>query len=164
MQTVMGRSKQETDVMMSEGSIEQRGRTLSRLLSRAAIELDEACGHGARHTEAVKTTEQTLAHVVEYTHALSVTLAAQEGVGHLMDRISTEDAREVLWWFGDRTHGQQPGSFAEALISATAKADAYNRIRMAQVFPGLVLAVMLVTQERGGMGALVDLIIDRSAE
>lgn len=164
MQTVVGKTKPDTDEMMLKGDSEHRGRMLSRFLFRASNALDDAYGDGAHDPEAVKTIDRTLAHVVEYTHALSVTLAAQETAGHLMDKISTEDAREVLWWFGDRTHGQQPGSFAEALISATAKADAYNRIRMAQVFPGLVLAVMLVTQERGGMGALVDLIIDRSAE
>lgn len=59
--------------------------------------------------------------------------------------------RNVLWQFGDREHGYQPGSFRESLLSAFAKADPHNFHRLEAAFPLIGSAVYLAQSVEGGM-------------
>ncbi|WP_022886410.1 hypothetical protein [Glaciibacter superstes] len=65
--------------------------------------------------------------------------------------VSVEVAQHVLWHFGDRQLGQEPGSFTIRLLRAIAAADQGNKARLRQGFPELVEAFTAVQQESWGM-------------
>ena len=54
--------------------------------------------------------------------------------------ISPQDARHVLWFRGYEG-GYEPGGFTKSLLETITKADAMNKIRLREVFPGLVDAL-----------------------
>jgi hypothetical protein len=59
--------------------------------------------------------------------------------------------RNVLWLFGDREHGYEPGSFRESLLIAFARADPHNFHRLEAAFPLIGSAVNLAKNVEGGM-------------
>jgi hypothetical protein len=65
-----------------------------------------------------------------------------------------ETARNILWYFGDRTLGWQPGSFTESLLRTIQKADAGNRRRLALGFPEEVSMMVQAAEELHGLDAL----------
>jgi hypothetical protein len=48
----------------------------------------------------------------------------------LIRRAPVDDCRHVLWWFGDREYGRQPGHFVEKLLDLAAVADMDNLDRL----------------------------------
>lgn len=65
--------------------------------------------------------------------------------------VSLDAARAVLWFFGDRNLGQEPGGFFSTLIHAITRADLENRGRLALGFPEIVAAVAAVKDEPWGL-------------
>lgn len=65
-----------------------------------------------------------------------------------------EEARNVLWFFGDRELGWEPGGFTEGLISAACRADSGNRARLALGFPGLIAGVVIAKDHEDGLDVL----------
>lgn len=65
--------------------------------------------------------------------------------------MNTNATREVIFIFGGNG-GFQPGSFAESLIGAFAKADSSNFAKLALVFPEYAEAVSVAKTE--GVAAL----------
>lgn len=82
----------------------------------------------------------------------------------LLDRIDEADARHVLWHFGDRDYGIQPGSFIASLITTLTHADLHNRVRLTGAFPGIGLAVGLVVTVEDGAAQLRHLLDERGAQ
>jgi|GEM_PF-3269395 len=62
--------------------------------------------------------------------------------------------QHVLWHFGDRMHGLEPGQFRVRLMLAVAIADQENRAKLRQVFPEIVGAMDEVQYEVGGLERL----------
>jgi len=65
--------------------------------------------------------------------------------------ISREVALHVLWHFGDRNLGQQPGKFTERLLLLIQTADDKNVALLRQVYPEQVEAVMNVATKSWGL-------------
>lgn len=63
--------------------------------------------------------------------------------------------RAVLWFFGDRVNGVQPGDFRQRLMLAVSGADSENRARLRLAFPELVGAMDEVQYEVGGLERLI---------
>lgn len=63
-----------------------------------------------------------------------------------------DQLKHVLWHFGWRQAGQEPGHFEAALLSAIARADAVNRIKLAQGFPEYVALVILLRSDPDALG------------
>ncbi|MEF2979051.1 hypothetical protein [Subtercola sp. YIM 133946] len=81
--------------------------------------------------------------------------------GHqkLVDELEAERsavARHVLWHFGDRAHGQQPGHFLAALMTAYGLADSGNREKLRATFPDYGTAMDSVMNEPDGAQKLVE--------
>lgn len=70
--------------------------------------------------------------------------------------------RAVLWFFGDRINGWEPGSFIASLLVAISRADEDNRARLAGAYPELVEFVGIAQNVVGGMDQLVDALQVRS--
>lgn len=70
-----------------------------------------------------------------------------------MNDPTPTEAREVLFAYGAEG-GQQPGSFAEALITAMMRADAFNLAKLRSAFPGYVTAVGWMTHFHDGADRL----------
>lgn len=64
-------------------------------------------------------------------------------------------SREVLFMFGHTDVGCQPGSFAESLISAFAKADSINFAKLESVFPDYARAVEVLKNDPNGRELLL---------
>lgn len=71
-----------------------------------------------------------------------------------ISQITADDAREVLWFFGHRDVGYEPGSFKSSLISTISKADSYNRFLLMQGFPSTVRAVVIAQDYSWGVDEL----------
>lgn len=67
--------------------------------------------------------------------------------------IPAETARNVLWAFG-RDGGHRPGSFTEALIGLLARADQFNAVKLATVYPAEAAAVALAKYDEDGITKL----------
>ena len=65
--------------------------------------------------------------------------------------VSLVEAKHVLWYFGDRNLGEEPGGFVRRLIDAIAHADQGNREQLAAAFPGYVAAVQASQHEVWGV-------------
>lgn len=76
--------------------------------------------------------------------------AADDAAGH----VQPEHANAVLFHYGPTTGLMEPGSFVQALITAIARADPYNRARLGLGFPGYVAAVRLAEGRMDGMERL----------
>lgn len=68
--------------------------------------------------------------------------------------VTADIAAQVLWHFNAGEFRRRPGSFAGRLIGAIAAADPQNRARLRRVFPGYVLAVEIITQDKDGVRLL----------
>jgi 2-oxo-4-hydroxy-4-carboxy--5-ureidoimidazoline (OHCU) decarboxylase len=58
--------------------------------------------------------------------------------------------QHVLWFFGDRTYGVEPGSFRSRLMLTVSAADLENREALRRAFPELVRAMDFVQHETLG--------------
>jgi hypothetical protein len=65
--------------------------------------------------------------------------------------VSVEVAQHVLWHFGDRELGQEPGSFTTRLLRTIAVADTGNRERLRLAFPEQVEAFVAVQLQSWGL-------------
>lgn len=72
-------------------------------------------------------------------------------------QLSDEVMRHVLWHFGDRRVGVQPGGFIVKLLSAMGAADSLNRAKLAEGFPDYVTAFELVALQPWGLEYLIGL-------
>lgn len=66
-------------------------------------------------------------------------------------KVSLEVARHVLWHFGDRNNGLEPGSFVSRLLVTISAADTDNRDKLALGFPEHVYAMRVVQNEFWGL-------------
>lgn len=69
-----------------------------------------------------------------------------------MDELEVA-CRHLLWVYGEREAGVEPGSFTKALISAWEKADLQNAASLAATFPVLGEAIRVL--QRGSTDGLV---------
>lgn len=65
--------------------------------------------------------------------------------------VPLEVAQHVLWHFGDRNLGVQPGTFTERLMLTISVADTGNRERLRAAFPEYVHAFVAVSRETWGL-------------
>lgn len=68
--------------------------------------------------------------------------------------ITPDIARQVLWYYGDRKLGFEPGGFTHKLIGAAAHADSFNISKLALAFPEIAEAVNLAKNFPEGMDQL----------
>ncbi len=73
-------------------------------------------------------------------------------------QLSEEVTRHVLWHFGDRRNGWEPGGFTTKLLAAMGASDGLNRAKLALGFPEYVTAFDLVTQQPWGLEYLIGLV------
>jgi hypothetical protein len=57
----------------------------------------------------------------------------------MLQEAPVQYCRWVLWFFGDREYGQEPGDFCQKLFEAAAAADPYNGMALAKAFPIVTL-------------------------
>jgi len=72
----------------------------------------------------------------------------------LSDKVTPVIARQVLWVFSDREHGQEPGGFFLSLLDAMCHADPENMARLELGFPGHTEAVLAAKYTTVGMDRL----------
>jgi hypothetical protein len=65
--------------------------------------------------------------------------------------VSLQTAKHVLWYFGDRGLGEEPGGFMRRQIDAIAHADQGNREKLTAAFPEHVAAVQAAQHEVWGV-------------
>lgn len=82
----------------------------------------------------------------------------------MSERVREEDARNVLWFFGDRVNGWEAGSFTSKLMSALGSADSTNTSLLGVVFPGLVAAFSLAKENPNGLDILRDIASGRLSQ
>lgn len=63
---------------------------------------------------------------------------------HAMTSSQIHASRNLLWHYGDRELGWEPGSFTKNLIRALESADTMNRLRLLTVFPDFHPGVMVL--------------------
>lgn len=66
-------------------------------------------------------------------------------------KISLESIRAVLWYFGDRELGQEPGGFVSRLLDAMAHADGDNLVKLANEYQELAFCVEQAKNAEDGM-------------
>lgn len=66
-------------------------------------------------------------------------------------KVSVMVAQHVLWHFGDRELGLEPGHFTQRLLATMSAADSENRAKLAQVFPDVAHAFHSAQQEAWGI-------------
>lgn len=71
--------------------------------------------------------------------------------GGLLTVGEIEAARNVLWYYGDRLVGWEPGGFTGKLIHAMANADTINSYKLMQVYPELMSTVKIAQDVPGGL-------------
>lgn len=81
--------------------------------------------------------------------------------------VAIDDVRHVLWHFGDRNLGEQPGHFIERLLWAASSADADNLAKLREAFPELIDAWTTVARQPWGLDyfrALAKAELDRAEQ
>lgn len=66
-------------------------------------------------------------------------------------KTSVETIRSVLWYFGDRELGQEPGGFVSRLLDAMAHADGLNLVKLANEYQELAFCVEQAKNTDDGM-------------
>lgn len=82
-----------------------------------------------------------------------------EALGLLLDRVEkdmreqvpAEAAEHVLWFFGDRELGREPGGFVSRLLEAMAHADQENLHKLGNEFPAYAFCVDQAKASPDGM-------------
>lgn len=75
----------------------------------------------------------------------------EQAQAELRPRISLESIRAVLWYFGDRELGQEPGGFVSRLLDAMAHADGDNLVKLANEYQELAFCVEQAKQVSDGL-------------
>lgn len=75
--------------------------------------------------------------------------------------ITKQDARHVLYHFGDKKHGLAPGDFEGYLLKAMSHADLGNLTKTVAAFPELGNAFLIAAHMPGGMEFLVAIATER---
>lgn len=73
---------------------------------------------------------------------------------HLTAGVSPDEAVAVLYHYDSPRGLPEPGSFVQALVTAIARADQRNRIRLSLGFTGYVAAVQLIEGHPDGLARL----------
>lgn len=69
--------------------------------------------------------------------------------------LSDEVVAHVLWHFGERWYGREPGSFTKHLLRAFGASDRENRAKLTEAFPEYGTAFELAALQTWGMGYLL---------